>query len=826
MWRRAIVWLIALSLSFIGLARTGAWVDEVIFFSEPSADKAIEMLKTGEADLYAYSLTRADLLQKVIEDPNLSYANSYAVYTELTFNPYPADPAVMPKEFKNGMLNPFAVPAIREAMNWLIDREYIVEEIYKGTAVPRYLPLTPSFPDYARLIDKCRELEAKYAHNPQKAKEVIFAEMEKLGAELVDGKWYYKGKPVTIIFLIRTEDERKEIGDYVAGLLEELGFTVDRRYGVSRDLAKCWIFTDPAEGCFHIYTGGWVTTVVSRDQGGNFDFFYTNRGLGAPLWQAYYVKPEADEVFKKLAYNDFTTVEERLELMRKALDYAMENSVRVWLANETPFFAFHKDLSVAVDLAGGVYGSWLWAYSIHWKDPETGQPKPGGTVRIAIGEMFNEPWNPVAGTNWIYDLMPIRGTGNPFVLPDPFTGLYHPQRVEKAEVYVKEGLPVSKTLDWVELNFVDEIKVPEDAWVDWDAANQRFITVAEKFPEGLTAKVKVVIHYDPNLFEDTWHDGSKYSVADILLPFILTFDRGKEDSPIFDESAKPSLEAFLEYFKGLRLISTNPLVIEVYTDTWYLDAEWIVADNVIDAFYAQGPGAWHTVALGIKAEAAGEAAFSSDKADKKGVEWLSYIAGPTLDVLRRYLDEALAEGYVPYANVLGQYVSKEEAVARYENLKKWVEEKGHFWVGDGPFYVDSVDTLARTITLKRFEAFRDPADKWLRFAEPKIAQIDFLGAPEVLEIGTGAVIPVNITFKGEPYPPEEIEFVKYLLFDAEGNLVTVGTAEYAGGPTWNVVLPPELTEKLPEGTVKLEVAVCSKVVAIPSFASVEFIAVP
>ncbi len=825
MWRKGLIFLLVTFVGFSLLARTGAWVDEIVFFSEPNNDKAIEMLIAGEADLYAYAIARADLFKKVVEDPNLTYATSYGLYTELTFNPYPADPNVTVKELKNGMLNPFAVPKIREAMNWLIDRNYIVEEIYKGLAIPRYLPLTPTFPDYAKLIDKARELEAKYAPNPEKAKEIIFAEMEKLGAELVDGKWYYKGEPVTIIFLIRTEDERKEIGDYVAGLLEELGFTVDRRYGISRDLAKCWIFTDPAEGCFHIYTAGWVSTVISRDQGGNFDFFYTNRGLGLPLWQAYYVKPEADEVFKRLAYNDYSTIEERLELMKQALDYAMENSVRVWLTNEAPMFAHHKDLSVAVDLAGGVYGSWLWAYTIHWKD-EAGNPVEGGTVRIAIGEMFNEPWNPVAGTNWIYDQMPIRGTGNPFVLPDPFTGLYHPQRVEKAEVYVKEGLPVGKTLDWVSLDFVDEIVVPEDAWVDWDAANQRFITAGEKFPGGVTAKAKVVVHYDPAFLEDTWHDGSKYSIADILMPFILGFDRGKEESPIFDEAVKPDLEAWLEYFKGLRIVSEDPLVIEYYTDSIDLDAEWLAAGAVLDAFYSQGPAPWHSIAVGILAEAAGEVAFSADKADKKGVEWVSYIAGPTLDILEKYLQKAIDEGYIPYANVLGKYISKDEAIARYQNLLNWYKSKRHFWVGDGPFYIDSVDTLARTVTLKRFEAFRDPADKWLRFAEPKIASIDFIGAPEVLEIGKGAVIPVNITFKEEPYPPEEIDFVKYLLFDAEGNLVALGTAEYFGGPTWNVVLTPEITSKLPEGTVKLEVAVSSKVVAIPSFADVEFIAVP
>ncbi len=36
-------------------------------------------------------------------------------------------------------------------------------------------------------------------------------------------------------------------------------------------------------------------------------------------------------------------------------------------------------------------------------------------------------------------------------MPDPYTGLYWPQRIESAEVTEVEGLPVAKTLNWVDL---------------------------------------------------------------------------------------------------------------------------------------------------------------------------------------------------------------------------------------------------------------------------------------------------------------------------------------------------------------------------------------
>jgi len=62
---------------------------------------------------------------------------------------------------------------------------------------------------------------------------------------------------------------------------------------------------------------------------------------------------------------------------------------------------------------------------------------------------------------------------------DPYTGLIWPLRVACADVLVKEGLPVGKTLDWVNLQFAPEIALPDDVWADWDATAQKFLTVVK-----------------------------------------------------------------------------------------------------------------------------------------------------------------------------------------------------------------------------------------------------------------------------------------------------------------------------------------------------------
>jgi len=585
------------------VAPQGPWVDEVVFFTVPDEATGVDMLKATPPEMHAYffPLSDADLLDTVKASPDLWHTVSYGSYNELTFNPVgPVFPAT-------GKLNPFAIPKIREAMNFIVDRDHIADEISAGLAIPRYLALTPSFPDYAKLIDTARALELEYSYNFDKAKTVITAEMEKLGAVLTAGKWNYNGEPVTIKFIIRTEDERREIGDYVSTQLENIGFTIDRMYKTSSEASPLWIGGDPANGEWHIYTGGWVTTAISRDQGSNFDFFYTPRGIGVPLWQAYEPDPEFDYIAERLGRNDFDTIEERRQLMARALELSMKDSVRVWLQNRVSPWVARNEVELTADLAGGFYGSWMWPRTIRFKDTV------GGTVKIASSDLLVDPWNPVDGSNWIYDQMIIRATYDPALLPDPFTGLYQPNRIKKAEVEVKSGLPVGSTLDWLTLRFSDEIDVPTDAWYGWNATTKQII----KTPGGTTSKSKVTVYYEDDLFNIQYHDGTNMSVADFIFNFIMTFDRADPDSDIYDESYVPAFEAFQKDFKGFKIVSADPLVVEYYSDVIYLDAEWIVVDaaDAFDPEMSFGPAPWHMIAIGWLAEKDRLLAFSSDKAD-------------------------------------------------------------------------------------------------------------------------------------------------------------------------------------------------------------------
>jgi len=113
-------------------------------------------------------------------------------------------------------------------------------------------------------------------------------------------------------------------------------------------------------------------------------------------------------------------------------------------------------------------------------------------------------------------MMPVRGTGDHGFKYDPFTGLLWPQRAESADLYIQAGVPMKHTLDWLDLYVVgaveeeaeeveaeeaeaeaeeaeeveevaaDTIIVPGDAWADWDAETQTFLTVEEYYNKLIT----------------------------------------------------------------------------------------------------------------------------------------------------------------------------------------------------------------------------------------------------------------------------------------------------------------------------------------------------
>jgi len=299
----------------------GDW--QALVLSGPNPDEGV---------LSAHAVVAATVVEDEEVDVEATLVPLSSIRTELTFNPSG------PVFAGTGELNPFAVPRIREAMNLLLDRQAIADLVLGGAMGATFTGVLPNITASGLLTAEYRDVpqyfEAAaqaYAHDATAASLTIASEMTALGAQLVGGVWQYDGEPVTILLLIRNEDYREQIGDYVADLLEGLGFVTEPTYVTGAQATPIWFQGDPDDGLFHIYTGSWIGTTAGVSSDADYAFFFTPDGLGIPLWQAYQPTDALYEAASRLAEGDYGTEAERRSLLQSALTLSLEDSVRVFL---------------------------------------------------------------------------------------------------------------------------------------------------------------------------------------------------------------------------------------------------------------------------------------------------------------------------------------------------------------------------------------------------------------------------------------------------------------------------------------------------------------
>ena len=163
--------------------------------------------------------------------------------------------------------------------------------------------------------------------------------------------------------------------------------------------------------------------------------------------------------------------------------------------------------------------------------------------------------------------------------------------------------------------------------------------------------------------------------------------------------------------------------------------------------------------------------------------------------------------------------------ARWNALDGWYTDHGHFFVSNGPFYLESIDTVAKTITVKAFRDYVYKANRWDSLVTPKIPEITTeIPSPIVVVPGLTVTIPITSTLEGVPYSDVDIKFI---LMDSEGNVALEKT------PTWDeathafkVVLTEEELGLLPLGTYTAYVVAIPKEAAVPKVISKSVIIVP
>jgi peptide/nickel transport system substrate-binding protein len=742
---------------------------ERLLYNSFFVDRAPLDIEADNMDLYLFGL-KTEAAEELRGTEGVELIDAPATTVSLILNPAPAP---------EGELNPFSIPEVRQAMQYLVNRESIAQDIYRGAARPMRTHVGPSDPDFLTIYDIDRGSGISY--DPELARELIAEAMTAAGAELIDGVWHYpdedgEPQPVRIKLVGRVEDERREIADLVRAELEQAGFEVATTYDQFAPAVQKVYSTDPAAFEWHIYTEGWGRGAPERYDVGGVNSFIAPWLGNMPGWREegfwQYENEELDELGQTLFQGQFDSLEERNEIYRTMTQAGLDESIRVWLVTVDNSFPAREELEgVTRDLVAGPRNPWALREAY----------VPGSDdVRVGHQWVWTErtTYNPVGGLGDVYSVDLWRNLSDPAIWNDPFTGIPQPFRAS----YEVETAGPDGTLE-----------VPEDALI-WDVESKSWVPVAA----GTEAVSKVTFDYS-KYTDSNWHHGQPITMADAVYSIGQAFDRAYDPEKARIETALAvTARPYLETFKGFRLTEDDQL--EAYVDYWHFDEDHIASYANPVSFDMP----WELkAAMDDLVFEQRRAAYSDTAASRFSVPWLSLVLERDAGLVDRTLREMEREEAVP-AGVFEfgdrTLVTPEDAVARYEAAQEWFDDKDHLVISNGPFYLEQFDPPAQFAELL---AFRDPSYPFkpgdLYRGSPPALTIDEVTAEGVVP-GEDAVIDATVTGPGTLG-------LQYLLLDtAVGEVVASGDAEETGSGEFRVTIPADVTGSLFPGFYQLFLA--------------------
>ena len=251
-----------------------------------------------------------------------------------------------------------------------------------------------------------------------------------------------------------------------------------------------------------------------------------------------------------------------------------------------------------------------------------------------------------------------------------------------------------------------EITIPADAVLP-ESGSGRLRPVGA----GRTAKEKLIYR----VLGSAFHDGTRMNAADLVYSYMFAYRWGASSEG--EESATDPLVAaatavMRAHLLGVRVVGTDTtsksfrfgdleyirelFVVEVYTSVTPIDPE---QDAIFAPPWSTLP--WHLLVLMEEAVDRGWAAFSQSAAQRRGVDWLDLVRSPALNERLAALVESFArDGYRP--DRLKPLVGADEARKRWNALKAFYADHGHFLVTNGPYRLKRWSNDSITL-----EAFRD-----------------------------------------------------------------------------------------------------------------------
>ena len=751
-------------------AEKSTFFDSVKFIQYSDENTALEEVRNGNLDIY-YNRISPDRLENQRSHEGLEVFDSTGGSYSILVNPAESN------EF-----NPFSIKDVRFALNYLVDRKLIVNELLGGNGAPMISYYSPSDPEYLTIIKQLETFNFRY--DPILAEEMISNALKEKGATKLNGQWEINHKPIEITIFIRSDDPvRKAIGEILASELEKIGFIVKKDFG---DLNKAFVVvygSDPAEMKWNLYTEGWGRSAfVKYDSVGLAQMYspwFSNMpGFNNPsYWN--YKNEHLDTITQKIYSGDFQTEDQRADLVRDAIAEGIDQSVRIFLASKIDqYVANQKMEGIVNDLGAGIPNRFTPINSRN-NDKE---------LVIGVKEIYQGAWNPVMGLSDTYSRQIWGIISDPITFKHPFTGKTFPVR---ANWNVETAGPNGK------------LNLPDDAII-WDPVSHQW----KKVPPGTQATSKVRFDFKFS----NWHNGQKMDMTDILYSLYFTLEWGTQtdqNDKTFDVEFTPIASEAVKTIIGIKPVDED--TIDVYVNYWHFDdgeiADWA-------AIWSATP--WEISAAMEQAVIDGKTSFSRSGATDKNVSWLSLIIPNDAKIIRSYLDEFNVKKYIPKA--LEPFETDFNYFDdRYIASSKWIQVHNHAVISNGPFYLSEYSPESRTIIVNAFddETYPFKPGHWSEFEKTEFPKITNVNLPNIVQKGTELEISIETS---------QTDSVLYFISDSNGNSTLSELVSIDKNFT-RIKIPGEKIEKLGTGAKDLKIFAISNSVLKPDYYSTSFLMV-
>ena len=663
--------------------------DTLQFIQYTDKNTALEEIRHSNLDVYLASIPYDRITLDDRENLNVYRANGN--FYSILVNPATGI------EF-----NPFSTQKARFALNFLVDRDLIVNELLGGHGFEQVANYGKTSPTYLDIIDQVESFNFRY--NPAYAKQLLTESLLDSGAVLIDDTWYYEDKPIVLKFFIRSDDPvRKSIGELLAFHLEEFGFVVEREFG---DLNKAFVLVygaNPANFDWHLYTEAWASSAFIKYDRISLSQMYapwlgTMPGFGNPsYWN--YKHDTLDNLTQRIYTGDFITKQDRQLLVQEAVIYGMTESVRIFLAGTFDHYVTGDDITGVVDDFGAGISNRFTLVNLAKTD--------SNLIKIGMPQIYQGSWNPVGGFADRYSQIILNTLSDPGVYLHPHSGDFVPFLVN----YTVTNDGNDGTVD-----------IAPDS-ILWNSSKRQWMPVS-----GMATSM---VTFDINFTK--WHHGENMDMNDVLYGLYFIQEWGTSiNSTTFDPEFSPKLAPINDILAGIHIVDDD--TITLYLDFWHFDDDEIA--NLISV-WATTP--WELFVAMEHAVIDDKVAFTRSSATAKMINWLSLIVENDAILISEYLKN-IPSDYIPPALA---HETPGSLQSRYDSSIKWIDENNHAIISNGPFQLESYRPESRTITVKAVPYDSVDRDAWLSLTSVKLPVINSIIMPDVVSLNTPFV--VNVT---------------------------------------------------------------------------------